>query len=281
MAVKLGILAGGGSLPAKLIDFCKQTGRDYFVIAFEQQADPEMIGDAPHSWVRLGAAGEALKVLREESCKELVLAGPIKRPSLSDLRPDRRAAKFISKGFFSKGDDGLLSGIIKSLEEEEGFKVIGVDSILGELIAGHGNLGVHFPNNTDELDIIRGVEVLYTIGLLDIGQSVVISQEVVLAVEAAEGTEEMLIRCKSVPSGGNGGVLIKLPKPRQEKRVDMPAIGPRTVIKAKDSGLSGIAVAANLTLIIEPQKTIQLANKEGIFIVGLNPNDYKADYMID
>ena len=281
MAVKLGILAGSGSLPAKLIDFCKQTDREYFVIAFEDQADPKMIGEAPHSWVRLGAAGEALKRLREECCKELVLAGPIKRPSLSNLRPDRRAAKFISKGFFSKGDDGLLSGIIKSIEEEEGFKVVGVDSLLSELIAGPGILGVHFPNNDQELDIVRGIEVLYKTGSLDIGQSVVVSQEVVLAVEAAEGTEEMLIRCKSISNGGNGGVLIKLPKPGQEKRVDMPAIGPRTVQKAKESGLSGIAIAANLTLVIEAEKTIELANKEGIFIVGLNPNDYKADYVID
>ena len=184
-------------------------------------------------------------------------------------------------GFFSKGDDGLLSGIIKTLEEEEGFKVVGVDSILSELIAGPGILGAHFPSNDHELDIIRGIDVLYRIGSLDIGQSVVISQEVVLAVEAAEGTEEMLIRCKSISNGGNGGVLIKLPKPGQEKRVDMPAIGPRTVQKAKESGLSGIAIAANLTLVIEAEKTIELANKEGLFIIGLNPNDYKADYVID
>jgi len=278
MAAKLGILAGGGPLPGNLIEACRSSGRDYFVLAFEGQADPDVIGDAPQAWVRLGAVEEAIGRLLAEQCEELVLAGPVQRPSLAELRPDRRAARFLARGLLSKGDNGLLGAIVRSLEEEEGFRVVGADTILADLRAGAGPFGRHTPAADDEADIARGVNVAYEMGRLDIGQAVVIRQGVVLGVEAAEGTEALLQRCGALQGGGHGGVLVKLPKPGQEKRADLPAIGPKTVAGAVDAGLAGIAVAAGATLVIDPARVVADADAAGLFVVGIKPDDYRSDY---
>ena len=280
MAAKLGILAGGGPLPGYLIEACRSSGRDYFVLAFEDQADPSVIGEAPQAWVRLGAVEEAIGRLRAESCEELVLAGPVRRPSLADLRPDRRAARFLARGLLNKGDNGLLGAVVRTLEEEEGFRVVGADTILADLRAGAGPFGDHTPSAEDEADITRGVQAVHQIGRLDIGQAVIIRHGVVLGVEAAEGTEALIDRCGALDPGGRGGVLVKLPKPSQEKRADLPAIGPRTVAGAVNAGLAGIAVAAGATLIFDPARVVADANDAGLFIVGIKPDDYYADYDI-
>lgn len=280
MAAKLGILAGGGPLPGYLIEACKSSGRDFFVLAFADQADPQVIGDAPHAWVRLGAVEEAIGRLQIEQCEELVLAGPVRRPSLAELRPDRRAARFLARGLLSKGDNGLLGAVVRTLEEEEGFRVIGADAILADLRAGAGPFGQHAPNKDDESDIARGVSVVHQIGRLDIGQAAIVSQGIVLGIEAAEGTEALLKRCGPLHQEGRSGVLVKLPKPGQEKRADLPAIGPRTVSGAVEAGLAGIAVAAGATLVFEPARVAADANAAGLFIVGIMPEDYHSDYDV-
>ena len=280
MTGKLGILAGGGPLPGYLIEACRSSGRDYFVLAFDDQADPDVIGEAPQAWVRLGAVEEAIGRLRAEQCEELVLAGPVKRPTLAELRPDRRAARFLARGLLNKGDNGLLGAVVRTLEEEEGFRVVGADSILSDLRASAGPFGRHTPTADDETDIARGVEVVYQIGRLDIGQAAVIRHGVVLGVEAAEGTEALLNRCGTLPRDNHGGVLVKLPKPGQEKRADLPAIGPKTVDGAADAGLAGIAVAAGATLVFETARVIANADAAGLFIVGIKPSDYHADYDV-
>jgi DUF1009 family protein len=177
-----------------------------------------------------------------------------------------------------KGDNGLLGAVVRSLEEEEGFRVVGADSILADLRAGAGPFGRHAPTQDDEADIARGVDVVHEIGLLDIGQAAVIRQGVVLGVEAAEGTEALLQRCGALQGANRGGVLVKLPKPGQEKRADLPTIGPKTVAGAADAGLAGIAVAAGATLVIEPGRVAADADAAGLFVVGIKPGDYRTDY---
>lgn len=278
MAAKLGILAGGGPLPGYLIEACRSSGRDFFVIAFNGQADAGVIGDAPHAWVRLGAAEEALGRLRAENCQEIVMAGPVKRPSLSELRPDRRAARFLARGLLNKGDNSLLGAIVRALEEEEGFRVVGADAVLGHDGASEGALGKLTPDAAAEADIARGVQVLRELGRLDIGQAVVVQQGIVLGVEAAEGTEALLKRCRDLRTDGPGGVLVKLPKPGQERRADLPAIGPQTVADAAAAGLSGIAIAAGAALIFEAGEVADAADAAGLFVVGIRPESYQADY---
>ena len=137
MATKLGIVAGGGGLPARLIQVCRESRRDVFVVAFEGHTDPLTVEAVEHVWVRLGDASKAIAPLRAAGVEELVLAGTINRPSLAELRPNLRVAKFLAKaGKRAFGDDGLLSAIIGTLETEEGFRVIGVDDVVVETFDG-------------------------------------------------------------------------------------------------------------------------------------------------
>lgn len=276
MAPKLGILAGGGPLPGHLIEACRETGRPVFVIAFEGQADPAVIGDAPHAWVRLGAADDALGRLRAEGVEEIVMAGPVRRPTLKELRPDRRAARFLARGLLNKGDNGLLGAIVRTLEEDEGFRVIGADAVLGDLRAPTGPFGGYEPDPDAADDIAHGVRVLTETGHLDIGQAVVVQQGIVLGLEAAEGTRGLLARCAELRREGRGGVLVKLPKPGQEIRADMPTIGPETVAGAIEAGLAGIAVGAGNTLVLDQAQLVATADAAGLFVVGVRPSDFRA-----
>ncbi len=278
MAAKVGILAGGGPLPGYLVDACRGSGRDVFVVAFEGQADPEVVSKAPHAWVRLGAAGEALDLLRAEAVEEIVMAGPVRRPSWRELRPDRKAAKFLGRGLLNKGDDGLLGAIVRTLEEEEGFRVIGADELLGELKAPAGPFGRLGPDEESLADIAVGVSVLHTTGPLDIGQAVIVQQGIVLGLEAAEGTRRLIERCGDLGREGQGGVLVKLPKPGQETRADMPSIGPDTLRAAADAGLSGVAVATGKTLVFELDAVVRMADDDGLFVTGIRPADFVEGY---
>ena len=155
----LGVLAGGGPLPGYLAAACRDAGRDVFIVAFKGHADARVVGDTPHVWVGLGAAKTALAALHGAGVKDIVLAGPVRRPSIVELRPDVRAAEFLARGILAKGDDGLLHALLRELETREGFRVIGADSLLKPLLAPEGLMGRHEPDETAVTDIVRGIEV--------------------------------------------------------------------------------------------------------------------------
>jgi hypothetical protein len=269
MPPKLGILAGGGALPVRVIEACRATGREFFVLAFEGQTDPRIIADTPHAWVRLGAVGEAFRLLRGAGVADVVLAGPVKRPNLSDIRPDLHGAKFLAKvGARAFGDDGLLSAVVKEIEEE-GFRVIGADEVFAELRTPLGPCGRIVPDAVAAADIARGIEVARTLGRLDVGQAVVVQQGLVLGVEAIEGTDGLLARCAGLRREGPGGVLVKVAKPGQERRVDLPTVGVETVTTAAKAGLRGIALEAGGSLIIDRGAVARAADEAGLFVVGV------------
>ena len=269
MAAKLGILAGAGELPLRVIEACRAAARPVFVLGFEGSADPGDFAGLPHAFVRLGAAGEGLRLLRENGVEELVMAGAVRRPSLAALRPDWRTAKFFARvGLAALGDDGLLRAIIGELENE-GFRVVGVDSILGDALAPLGPLGASKPDSQAEADIGIGVKHARALGALDIGQAVVVQQGLVLGVEAIEGTDALVERCGALRRAGHGGVLVKLAKPGQERRADLPTIGPRTVAAASAAGLCGIAVEAGATLLVDRAALIAAADGAGLFVTGI------------
>lgn len=268
MPAKLGIVAGGGELPARLIAACRAAGRDHFVLALEGHADRALIGDAPQAWIRLGAAGSGIRILREQGVEDLVMAGPVRRPSLAELRPDLWTARFFAKiGLKALGDDGLLRAVIAELEAE-GFRVVGADEILGDLVSGSGVWGAVQPDAQALSDVARGRQVLQGLGPLDIGQAVVVQQGVVLAVEAIEGTAAMLGRCAGLRREGAGGVLVKGAKPGQERRADLPTVGLDTVRQAAAAGLRGIAVEAGSTLVLGREEMVREADAAGLFLVG-------------
>ena len=266
---KLGILAGRGGVPVRIIQACRDQGRPYFVIAFEEQTPEETVADTPHAWVRLGAAGAALNLFKENNVEEIVMAGGIKRPSLKSLKPDLWAAKVLAKaGAKALGDDGLLGAIVGQLEKE-GFRVVGIEDVLTDVLAVEGRYSRKEPNAQGDADIARGIEVAKGLGALDVGQGAVVQQGLVLAVEAIEGTDAMLSRIPGLLREGGGGVLVKVAKPGQEGRADLPTIGVDTVRRVAEAGLAGIAVEAGKALVVDGQAVRKAADDAGLFVVCL------------
>ena len=268
---KLGIVAGAGPLPGKLVEACRTRGRAVFVIAIEGEADAAALAGAPHARVRLGAAGRVVRLLHEQGCEDVVLAGPIERPPLSSLRPDRRGARILGRLIAARGgDDSLLAVVIEELEAE-GFRVVGADEVLAELLAPAGCWGAHRPDSAALADIERGVAVIQGLGALDIGQATIVQQGRVLGVEAAEGTDRLIARCADLRlAAGPAGVLVKMAKPGQQRRADLPTIGPRTVEGAASTGLAGIAVEAGGALSPDRDEAVALADRLGLFLYGLS-----------
>jgi hypothetical protein len=266
----LGIVAGSGGLPRRLIETCRAAGRPFFVLALEGEADPAMLAEVPHAWCRIGAAATGIDLLHANGVYELVLAGGVRRPSVASLRPDWRAAKFFARiGLRALGDDGLLSAVIKELERE-GFAVIGAERLLDEsAVMPEGPVGALVPDPVARADIEHGLRVARALGALDIGQSVVVQQGMVLGVEAIEGTDALLGRCGGLRREGPGGVLVKIEKPDQERRVDRPVIGPETVATAHAAGLRGIAAEVGTVLILDREAVARAADAAGVFVVGV------------
>lgn len=269
----LGIFAGGGALPRMLADAAAGTGRKVVIVAFNGQTDPATPGDYPCLWTRMGAAGAIIDWLRREGVGELVFAGPVKRPSLSSLTPDLWAAKFIARiGVRAFGDDGLLRAVAHELEAE-GFRVVGMHQLLDGLLTPAGPVGRHVPDEQAQRDIALGVRVARGLGALDVGQGAVTQQGLVLAVEAIEGTDAMLARCGALARPGPGGVLVKMRKPQQDNRLDLPTIGAATVENAARAGLRGVAVEAGGSLMVDRPAVAAAADRLGLFVIGVAADD--------
>lgn len=266
----IGIIAGGGWLPAALAAALAAEGRGLFLVGIEGHADPAALAPYPHVMLRLGAAGAILAALRQAGCRELVLLGTIRRPSVAALRPDAGGARILARlgRAFLAGDDGLLSAVIRVLGEE-GFIVRGAQELLPGLLAPPGPLTSTRPDAEAEADIARGIAVARALGAADVGQGCVVQQGLVLAVEAIEGTDAMLARAGALARPGPGGVLVKLVKPGQDRRADLPTLGPATIEAAAAAGLRGIAYTAGATLLAEPARLAREADARGIFLLGL------------
>ena len=269
MPSRLGIVAGAGLLPAKLITACRTTGREYFVLALKGQADERILPSPPDAWIRVDEVGRGIALLRDAGARELVFAGKVRRPALHEIRPDKWSAKFVTKigrAFF--GEDSLVSAFAREIENE-GFAIIAPEAVVEDLVVEEGQYGAVTPDDLARSDIARGIEVARAIGALDIGQSAIVQQGIVLGVEAAEGTDALIARCSNIGFDGAGGVLVKVSKPGQERRIDLPVIGPSTVAAAAAAGLRGIAVEAGLALIVEREATVSAADEAGIFLLGI------------
>jgi len=267
---KLGILAGGGVLPRRIAEHRLESGGGVFIIAFEGQTDPATVEGLEHAWMRLGATSATLKRLQEAGVEEVVMAGPMRRPAFSDLTLDMRSAKALARaGRKAFGDDGLLSLIIEELERD-GFRVVGIDDVLGGYLMPKGTLTAVSPDAEAELDISRGLDVLQALSPVDVGQAVVVQEGLVLAVEAVEGTDAMIARAGTVKrTGAPGPVLVKIKKLGQERRADLPTIGVNTVRGAEDAGFRGIAVEAGSTILVDRDAVVAAADRAGLFLTGI------------
>jgi DUF1009 family protein len=274
----LGILAGGGRLPGQVAAAAAAAGRAVFLVGLEGFAEPAVLTPWPHEVIRMGAAGRILTALRRHDCRELVLIGPVRRPSLLDLRPDAEGTRMlarIGRAAFA-GDDGLLAAVVRVLGEE-GFRVVGAQDVLAEVLGPRGLLSRAAPDALAMADIRRGIAVARALGTADVGQGCVVQQGIVLAVEAAEGTDAMLARCATLARPGPGGVLVKLVKPGQERRADLPTVGLTTIAGASAARLRGVAFEGGGTILAERQATVAAADAAGLFLLGLGPDELEGE----
>ena len=266
----VGIIAGNGVLPISLAEKLYRQGEPVFILALKGHADKKLFPKYIQlKEVRLGAVGKVFNLLKKHHVKQIVFIGGVKRPSFSELRPDLKGLALLTKlSLKAFGDDCLLRFIIKEVEKQ-GFQVKGIHEFMPELLVPKGCLTLKKPTVADLVDIKRGYDVAKLLGKADVGQSVIVQQGLVLSVEGIEGTAALIARTKSLKRKGEGGVLVKTIKPQQEKRVDMPTIGSKTVQAVFDADLKGIAVEADKVLLADAEETLVLADKLGIFIVGI------------
>jgi DUF1009 family protein len=271
---KLGILAGGGELPFVLLEACKAQGIEPFIVAFKGQANETLTDGHQHLWTRLGALNTIFKTLKSHDIFDLVLIGSIRRPSMAEIRPDLKATKFLAKaGVKALGDDGMLKAL-RDLFMEEGFTLHGMHQFAQQLLSPEGPVGRYKPSKDDWEDIERGIEVLNGMSDLDVGQAVIVQEGLVLGVEAVEGTDGLIERCKPLKRKGRGGVLVKLCKVGQDRNLDLPTIGPKTIEMAAACGLNGIIIHAGQSLLLDKEQVAKIADQHKIFVYGYSgPTD--------
>ena len=276
---KLGIIAGLGQLPVSIATAEQSEGRKVHVFRLAGFEDPALEA-FPCETVGLGQIGHLIKRLKAESCDRVVLAGIVKRPNFSKIRLDLRGAKLLPRVLKAarKGDDALLRVIIDEIESE-GFKVIAAEDAAEDLKNGEGLLYGPAPAESAMADMKKAAATASAIGALDIGQGCVVCDGLVLAVEAQEGTDRMLERVarldpalKGVP-GARRGVLVKRPKPIQERRIDLPTIGPETIERLASAGLEGVGLEASGALLLNRTRIAELCEAYGVFVFGF-PADW-------
>lgn len=273
----LAIVAGGGSIPIAVAEAVMRRGRRVVLFPVRGWADPAAVERFPHHWIAVIQGGRLTRHARAEGCRDMVFVGTALRPALTSLRLDWTTVRLFPAIWraYRGGDDHLLSGVAQ-LFQDLGFRLVGAHEVAPEILMPRGNIGTLGPAARDHADIVRGLELLRATGPFDVGQAVVVANNQVLAVEAVDGTDNMLERIAEmrargrVATGKGAGVLIKAPKPAQDRRFDMPAIGPRTVEAAAQAGLAGIAVVAGSTIIAEPQRVARAADAAKLFVCGID-----------
>ncbi|KQW22928.1 hypothetical protein ASC80_06250 [Afipia sp. Root123D2] len=272
----IGLIAGGGVLPFAVAE--SLSARDVTPVLFPLKGfcDPEQVNRFRHRWVALGQFGKMMSAMRSEGCRDIVFIGSLVRPALSDLRLDWKTIRLIPtivKGLRG-GDDHMLSATA-DMFERDGFRLLGLHDVAPDLLMPEGCVTFAKPDDAALSDIAMGRDVLRATGPFDIGQGAVVIDRHIVSLEDIGGTDSLLARVAGLREEGRlrakpgRGVLVKAPKPGQDLRFDLPALGPRTVAGAAAAGLAGIAIAAGHSVVAEPQAMIEAADKAGLFVIGL------------
>ena len=267
----LAILAGTGTLPERIAAHRRAAGLPYLVVAFG--AAPDWMRSHPHECHRFEKPGRLFAALRRAGCTDAVFAGAMDRPRLDPFAFDLAGLLLAPRvlALMARGDDGLLSGLARVLAGR-GIRLRAVQDCLPGLTEGPGLLSARAPGRADRADAARAGTILAALGPLDVAQAAVVARGVCLGIEAVEGTDALLARIAALPEAKRAhapppsGVLVKRPKPGQDRRADWPTIGPTTVAGAAEAGLSGIAVEAGGALIIDRAATIAAADRAGLFL---------------
>ena len=274
----LGLIAGGGELPRAVAMAARNAGRAVFVVPLTGSVTEDWIKDFPHEFLSPGEPGRIIKALKGAGVAEVLLAGKVDRPKFQDLKLDAKGVLLLPKAIAAakKGDDALLRFIV-GICEDEGLTAISVAQAAPALVAEEGVLGAVVPDAEHRADIERAFKIVHALGALDVGQAAVVCEGLPLSVEAAEGTDAMLLRIPGLRESLRGtadkkrGVLAKALKPLQDAKTDMPVVGVQTVKNAAAAFLAGIAVEAGAALILDKQAVAAEADRLGLFVVGVKP----------
>jgi len=274
----LGLIAGGGELPRAVAMAARKAGRTVFVVPLVGSVTEDWVQDFPHEFLSPGEPGRIIKALKGAGVAEVLLAGKVDRPKFQDLKLDAKGVLLLPKAIAAakKGDDALLRFIV-GICEDEGLTAISVAQAAPALVAEEGVLGAVVPDAEHRADIERAFKIVHALGALDVGQAAVVCEGLPLSVEAAEGTDAMLLRIPGLRESLRGtadkkrGVLAKALKPLQDAKTDMPVVGVQTVKNAAAAFLAGIAVEAGAALILDKQAVAAEADRLGLFVVGVKP----------
>ena len=275
----LGIIAGLGDLPVSVAKAALSEGRDIFVIRLAGFEEPKL-ADYPGEVAGLGQLGKQINLLKAAGCEEIVFAGLVKRPNFKSLKLDFVGARLLPKVIAAarQGDDALLR-VVSGAYEAAGFRMIGADDVSQSMLAGAGLLCGESPDDAAMSDLKKAASIANTMGLLDVGQGAIVCDGLVLCVEAQEGTDAMIERCAALEVNLRGseshprGVLVKRPKPMQERRIDLPTVGVATVERARRAGLVGIGLETGGALLVDRDAVFARAEALGLFIFGF-PADW-------
>lgn len=271
------IACGGGAFPLALAEAVRASGREVLLFPIRGFADPAL-ERFPHHWLALGQAGRLLRLMHQARARELVFIGSLVRPRLWQIRFDLKSLALLPyiARIFRGGDNRMLSAIALYFGKQ-GIRVRGADEVAPGLLMPEGVIGKRRPDAADEEDIAFGFSLVRTLGPFDVGQAAAIARKRVLAIEAAEGTSGLLANVAAMRKNGRlrlpkrAGILVKAPKPNQDRRVDLPAIGVETIKDAAAAGLKGIAVEAGGCLVADADALVRAADAAGLFVVGIAP----------
>jgi UDP-2,3-diacylglucosamine hydrolase len=271
------ILAGSGRLPLQLVQHLERSGRDHRILAFQGFVEPEIRRRA-HATVALLDLRRIMATLERWQPSVVTLVGAVSRPGFAALLGAYSlfANRSEVRDVIARGDDQMLRGAV-GLLEERGYRVVGAHELAPELVVARGLAGQVAASPQDRSTVELGLALLEALSAFDIGQAAVLAGRRVLAIEGPEGTDRMLRRVRRLrgarfarPARKEGGVLVKAAKRGQDLRVDMPTIGPRTVVEAAKAGLSGIAIGAGSSLLLDQADALRTADELGLFLASVD-----------
>ena len=265
--MKYGLIAGGGDFPLLTLKAAKAAGHQTAVVAIKEEATPEIEGlaDSCH-WVSLGQLSKLIDAFHAEGVSQAVMAGRIQHKQIfSAIRPDWRLLKVLNK-LRRKNTDSLLEALARVLEDE-GISILDSTFFLAPSLAGPGPNGRRKPTRAESDDIAYGLEIARALAGYDIGQSVVICEQACVAVEAMEGTDAVLKRAAAL-ANGRKLTLVKVAKPSQDMRFDVPVIGLRTIRTMRSANATAVSVDAGKTLLLERDELVAMADRSGISVIG-------------
>lgn len=271
------IICGSGPFPAAVAEAVLKRGGTVYLFLLHGYADPAL-ERYPHEWVKLGSFAKYVAARKRHDLRDIVFIGTVTRPGIRHLKFDWRMILLLPRimKMFVGGDNNLLTGIAKVFEEN-GFRLRGAHEVAPEILMPEGSATHLKPTAREGEDVRLGLDLLRTMGRFDIGQAAVVLDKRVLAIEGVEGTQGLLARVAEMRKNeklklpADGGVLVKIPKPSQSRRLDMPSVGVDMVMQAKAAGLAGIAVEAGGALVLDAQKFVEAAETAGIFVVAVPP----------